>query len=205
MVEFQHIHTVIQNLLAAQFYDFARQRAAAFGKMQIVAGFIGTIDIHGDVANRVQIKYRNAMSFQAVGGRYRTCDGACNLVLDACQGVDEKILAFYFSRDILFSPRGLGVLEKQHYNRIINLGGKMLSIARCAVVCVTLLLFVPPVFAATPAQIDTARNKALAWMLTQQGSDGAWKDAPGTAAVATATALEAFNGLGLKGFPMPKR
>lgn len=49
-------------------------------------------------------------------------------------------------------------------------------------------------------QIDTARNKGMAWLMTHQLSDGSWRNTPGSEIVATAAAVEAFANAGLKNF-----
>lgn len=55
--------------------------------------------------------------------------------------------------------------------------------------------------AATPAQIDAARNGGLAWLYGHQQGEGGW-DAPfGAQAVTGHSALEAFNKAGVRGYP----
>jgi len=55
--------------------------------------------------------------------------------------------------------------------------------------------------AATPAQIDAARNGGLAWLYGHQQGEGGW-DAPfGAQAIAGHSALEAFNKAGVRGYP----
>lgn len=84
----------------------------------------------------------------------------------------------------------------------------MLSISRIAFVVVTIGLSISTVIAApvaTPAQIDSARNKALAWLITHQQADGSWRDAPGGEVVATSSALQALRGVGIiKSYPYSK-
>jgi hypothetical protein len=55
--------------------------------------------------------------------------------------------------------------------------------------------------AATQAEIDAARVKALAWLLVQQRADGSWRSVPGTEVTASANALEALARAGVKGYP----
>ena len=50
------------------------------------------------------------------------------------------------------------------------------------------------------AQLSTARDKGLAWMMTHQRNDGSWVSTPGSEFVATATALDGFANAGLKNF-----
>ncbi|MFZ5593914.1 MAG: putative Ig domain-containing protein [Pseudomonadota bacterium] len=77
----------------------------------------------------------------------------------------------------------------------------MNGLARCVVSMFMLLIIAPGAFAATPVQIDTARNKALAWLIKTQNGDGNWKTTPGTEMLATTAGLDALNKAGLKGYP----
>lgn len=52
--------------------------------------------------------------------------------------------------------------------------------------------------AATTAQIDDARAKSLAFLVSQQKGDGSWRDAGGNGVQATASALEAMTQSGIK-------
>lgn len=54
---------------------------------------------------------------------------------------------------------------------------------------------VPP----TNPQIDTARNKALAWLITQQSGEGYWRTQPGGEVVTTSLVLAALEKAGVKG------
>src|SRR5262245_28931516 len=54
--------------------------------------------------------------------------------------------------------------------------------------------------AATQAQIDTARNKGLAWLFTHQNGDGSWRSTAGTEVVTTATALEGLSTARVKSY-----
>src|SRR5574341_1532448 len=67
------------------------------------------------------------------------------------------------------------------------------------------ILIWPPLLsvaqAASQAQIDTAWNKGVAWLLTHQRADGSWRSTAGTEVMATATALEALNRVNVKGYP----
>ncbi|HSB70536.1 MAG TPA: prenyltransferase/squalene oxidase repeat-containing protein, partial [Candidatus Methylomirabilis sp.] len=54
---------------------------------------------------------------------------------------------------------------------------------------------------ASQAQIDTAWNKGVAWLLTHQRADGSWRSVAGTEFAATAAALEALNRVNVKGHP----
>lgn len=71
--------------------------------------------------------------------------------------------------------------------------------ARSVVSACMVLMLMPVAGAATPAQIDAARNKALAWMLQAQKGDGSWKNAAGTEILATTAGLDALNKASLKG------
>ncbi|MFZ5594068.1 MAG: hypothetical protein ACOY4D_07385 [Pseudomonadota bacterium] len=51
----------------------------------------------------------------------------------------------------------------------------------------------------TAAQIDTARNKALAWLLTHQSGEGSWKNQLGAEIITTSSILEALEKTGVKG------
>jgi squalene cyclase len=50
--------------------------------------------------------------------------------------------------------------------------------------------------AATQQDIDNARAKGLAWLISDQNGDGSWKAAAGLEVQSTATALEAFDASG---------
>lgn len=50
--------------------------------------------------------------------------------------------------------------------------------ARSIVSACIMLVLMPVAGAATTAQIDAARNKALAWMLQAQKGDGSWRMPP---------------------------
>lgn len=52
--------------------------------------------------------------------------------------------------------------------------------------------------AATPAQLDSARAKSLAWFYTHQNGDGSWQTASGIKTQPTALALDALANAGLK-------
>ncbi len=54
--------------------------------------------------------------------------------------------------------------------------------------------------AATQDQIDQARNRGLAWLLTHQNSDGSWRSTPGTEVTATSDALQALAKAQLKNY-----
>ncbi|MBI2780146.1 MAG: hypothetical protein HYX62_10275 [Gammaproteobacteria bacterium] len=81
-----------------------------------------------------------------------------------------------------------------------------MSLVRYAVLPCTvgLLLFNAACYSATPAQIDAARNKGLAWLISHQKSDGSWSDTPGTEVVATSSALGTLNGVSKKSYPYAK-
>jgi hypothetical protein len=55
--------------------------------------------------------------------------------------------------------------------------------------------------AATPPQVDAARDRGLAWLVTHQRGDGSWRGVPGTEAVATATALDALRAANVRTEP----
>lgn len=50
----------------------------------------------------------------------------------------------------------------------------------------------------SPAQIDTARAKGLAWLIARQAGDGSWKTRGGTDVIATAAILDGFLNAGVK-------
>ena len=52
--------------------------------------------------------------------------------------------------------------------------------------------------AATPAQLDAARAKSLAWFYTHQNGDGSWQTASGIKTQTTALAMDALANAGLK-------
>lgn len=54
------------------------------------------------------------------------------------------------------------------------------------------------VSSATPAQVEVARNKGLAWLVKNQSPAGGWKSAPGLQVQATAAAVEALARFGMK-------
>jgi squalene cyclase len=51
--------------------------------------------------------------------------------------------------------------------------------------------------AATQQDIDNARAKGLAWLISNQNGDGSWKAAAGLEVQSTATALEALMNAGI--------
>lgn len=55
-------------------------------------------------------------------------------------------------------------------------------------------------FAATPEQIDDARNKGLAWLLQNQNGDGSWGNGSGSSVRGTSSAIKAFENAGLRNF-----
>lgn len=67
---------------------------------------------------------------------------------------------------------------------------------------VLLLLVVSPAHAATQAQIDAARNKGLAWLLTHQLPDGSWRSTAGLEFATTAASVGALTSAGLRGYPL---
>ncbi|MDX1253451.1 MAG: putative Ig domain-containing protein [Gammaproteobacteria bacterium] len=69
-------------------------------------------------------------------------------------------------------------------------------------VCTLILLLSAGMSHAAPptaVQIDTARNKALAWLLTHQSGEGGWKNQPGAEIITTSSVLEALEKTGVKG------
>ncbi len=52
---------------------------------------------------------------------------------------------------------------------------------------------------ATQSQIDTAWNKGLSWLVTQQTGEGRWNSAPGTEVITSALAVESFIRAGVLG------
>ena len=63
------------------------------------------------------------------------------------------------------------------------------------------LVWAPGALAASQAQIDAARHRGLAWMLTHQNGNGSWRGPLGTEFAATATSIEALGRAGLRGYP----
>lgn len=53
--------------------------------------------------------------------------------------------------------------------------------------------------AATPAEIATARNKGLAWLISHQNGDGSWNSAPGAEVQSSAAVLNALVNSGITG------
>lgn len=51
----------------------------------------------------------------------------------------------------------------------------------------------------TAAQVDAARNKSLAWLLTHQSGEGGWKNQPGAEIITTSSVLESLEKTGVKG------
>lgn len=52
--------------------------------------------------------------------------------------------------------------------------------------------------AVSQTQIDTARNRGLAWLLSQQRGDGSWQGAAGLEIMASSLALDAFKNAGIR-------
>jgi hypothetical protein len=63
--------------------------------------------------------------------------------------------------------------------------------SRASATAFALVLVATTTAAATP-EIDAARDRGFAWLLSQQQRDGNWSASPGVEVVATATALEAL-------------
>ena len=71
----------------------------------------------------------------------------------------------------------------------------------CSLAFVSMLpLSVGPLHAATQAEIDAARDHAVAWLVTQQYADGSWRGAPGSTAQTTAATVEALEISGVSGY-----
>lgn len=68
----------------------------------------------------------------------------------------------------------------------------MLNVSR-ALVIAAIVLFSLPAY----ADVETARAKGLAWLLTQQLGDGSWRAAPGLEVQSTAAALDAITNAGI--------
>ncbi|MBI3805077.1 MAG: SBBP repeat-containing protein [Nitrospirae bacterium] len=64
-----------------------------------------------------------------------------------------------------------------------------------------LLVLCSSALAATQAQIDAARNKAIAWLINHQNGDGSWRTNSGLEVATTAETLQALANAGMKGFP----
>src|SRR5215470_13124365 len=72
--------------------------------------------------------------------------------------------------------------------------------------CVAALLLGPAAlgeiaYAATQAEIDTARAKAVGWLLTHQRADGSWRAVTGSEVATTASAVEGLQRAGVTGYP----
>jgi len=89
----------------------------------------------------------------------------------------------------------LPVTVKRHAARSREILAVMLALSVVGVFSVWVLP-APEAF----AQVDTARNKGLAWMMTHQRNDGSWVSTPGSEFIVTATAVDAFVNSGLKNF-----
>lgn len=57
---------------------------------------------------------------------------------------------------------------------------------------------------ATPAQLDSARTRAMAWLITHQNGDGSWGSTAASKIAATASAIEVFRLAQLAGYPYSK-
>ena len=81
-------------------------------------------------------------------------------------------------------------------------GGMLLVKRRMALAGLVALAAVVPVRAATQLQIDTARTKAAAWLITQQKGDGNWSSGQGADISVTAQVADGLLAAGVKGFPL---
>lgn len=68
----------------------------------------------------------------------------------------------------------------------------MSNISRTLTIVVLVLFVAVQVQGATQAQIDQARAKGLAWLITHQNGDGSWQAAPGLETQSTTATLDAF-------------
>ncbi len=73
---------------------------------------------------------------------------------------------------------------------------------RIALAGLAMLAAVEHVHAATQLQIDTARTKAAAWLITQQKGDGNWTSGQGADISVTAQVTAGLLAAGVKGFPV---
>jgi hypothetical protein len=77
-------------------------------------------------------------------------------------------------------------------------GGRKQVVLVCVAVCMAALCGLAR--SATQAEIDAAREKALAWLLVHQRADGSWRGAAGTETAASSSALEGLSRAGVKGY-----
>jgi hypothetical protein len=78
---------------------------------------------------------------------------------------------------------------------------RIVLIAGCLLTGALIVLRPSDAIAATQAQLDAARNKGLAWLISHQHDDGSWRGPSGSEVATTATAVEALNRAGLKSYP----
>ena len=68
-------------------------------------------------------------------------------------------------------------------------------------IVVLCLALTTPAHAASPAQIDAARNAGLGWLIQNQRGDGDWSHPGGAALPATSAAAAALRSAGATGYP----
>ncbi|GMQ87858.1 MAG: hypothetical protein BMS9Abin08_1069 [Gammaproteobacteria bacterium] len=61
--------------------------------------------------------------------------------------------------------------------------------------------FFSPLFAASPAQIDSARVAGVRWLIENQTGDGVWNNPGGASLTGTSAVLDALRNAGVTGFP----
>ncbi len=74
-------------------------------------------------------------------------------------------------------------------------------IARALAAISICLTQIPVALAATDAQVQDARNRAVAWLVLQQSGEGNWSQAGASGVLTAASAISAMRAAGAKGYP----
>ncbi|MCX5804630.1 MAG: hypothetical protein NT010_00995 [Proteobacteria bacterium] len=74
----------------------------------------------------------------------------------------------------------------------------MILCLRALMVIALCMFFTMQSHAVSQEQIDNARYKGLAWLMTHQLGDGSWQAAPGLEVQSTAAALDALTNAGIR-------